>query len=72
MSRLARLLPLRSVGTSILCTLALTLPASSAVTFTTIDPPDVTGTLAVGLSGKRIVGYYGGPGSVVHGFLATK
>jgi hypothetical protein len=37
MRRLARLLPLRSVGTVILCTLALTLPASSAPTFTYTD-----------------------------------
>ena len=76
MSRFKRLLPLRSIGAALRCTLAVTLPASSAATFTytTIDPPGSIVTYAVAINGKRIVGYYGLPsgGGVGHEFLATK
>ena len=71
MSRLAQLLPLRSVGAAVLCTLALTLPASSAATFTytTFDPPGSVLTNANGVNkAGQIVGQYSA-GGTTHAFL---
>ena len=69
-----KLIPTASHFVVLLCTLFLLIFQSSVVaqtyTFTTLDDPlGVGGTIAMGVSGSNIVGYYGPAGGGYQGFL---
>ena len=77
MARFTDTIPVRRSRALLLSAVTLTLLAlgspAFAYTFTTLDIPGATGTIAYGINGRgQIVGYYGDAQRVGHGFVRAK